>query len=112
MKIYHYPRCSKSRQTLSILEEAGVEPEVIEYLKKTPSEEELKAITEMLGIAPSQLVRKSESVYKEQFKGADLDDAEWIRAMVRHPKLIQRPIVVKGDRAVIGRPPEKVRELL
>lgn len=112
MKIYHNPRCSKSRQTLSLLEEEGREPEIIKYLDDPPTEEELTKIVGMLGISPFELVRKSESVYKEKFRGKELNDEQWIRAMARYPKLIQRPIVLEGDRAVIGRPPENVRVLL
>lgn len=111
MKIYHNPRCSKSRQTLSILEEEGIKPNIIKYLDDTPSVEELSTIVKQLGIKPEALIRKNESIYKEKFREKDLSDEEWMEAMVRYPKLIQRPIVVKGNRAVIGRPPENVRAL-
>lgn len=112
MKIYHNPRCSKSRQTLNILEQAGVDPEIVKYLDDTPTASELRELIEQLGIRPEELVRKGEKVYKEQFKGRELSDQEWIETMVRYPKLIQRPIVVSGDQAVLGRPPENVKELL
>lgn len=112
MKIYHNPRCSKCRQTLSILEEKGEEPEIIKYLESPPSFDELKSLVEKLGIQPEKLVRKNESVFKEKFKGETLTGDEWIKAMVDHPKLIQRPIVTDGKRAVIGRPPQKVIELI
>lgn len=112
MKIYHNPRCMKSRQTLALLEQKGVDPEIILYLEKTPSKTALKKIIKMLGIKPEQLVRKSESIYKENYKGKDLSAAEWIDAMIENPKLIERPIVVKGDRAVLGRPPENVLDLI
>lgn len=112
MKIYHNPRCSKSRQTLSILEDSGAKPEIIKYLDNPPTKAELKKIVTMLGIKPLELVRKNESVFKEKFRGKELDDEEWIETMVRYPKLIQRPIVVTGNRAVIGRPPENVHDLL
>ena len=86
--------------------------EVVEYLKTVPTETELAEIVKMLGIRPEELLRKGEVIYKENFKGKSLTDQEWIKAMVENPKLIERPIVIKGDRAVIGRPPELVKELL
>jgi arsenate reductase len=110
--IYHNPRCSKSRQTLQLLNEHGVEPKVIEYLKTPPTAKELKAIVAKLGIKPEQLVRKSEDVYKEKFAGKTLTDTQWIEALAANPILIERPIVVKGDKAVIGRPPENVLALI
>ena len=112
MKIYHNPRCTKSRQTLSLIENKGVKVEIIEYLKNTPSKDELKAIIKKLGFDPEQLVRKGENDFKENFKGKKLTDEKWIEAMINYPKLIERPIVVKGDNAVIGRPPENVLKLL
>ncbi len=112
MKIYHNPRCSKSRQTLAIIEENGVNPEIIEYLKDVPSEKELKELINKLGIKPYDLLRKGEADFKENYKDKELTDDEWIKAMVRFPKLIERPIVVKNNRAVLGRPPENVLELI
>lgn len=112
LKIYHNTRCKKSRETLQIIEDAGAMVEVVEYLKVTPSVEELRDIVDKLGIKPEELLRKNEAVYKEQYKGKKLSDDEWLKAMVENPKLIERPIVVKGDKAVIGRPPENVKELL
>ncbi|GHE59749.1 arsenate reductase (glutaredoxin) [Roseivirga thermotolerans] len=112
LKIFHNPRCTKSRETLKIIEESGEMVEVVEYLKTVPSEEELTDLVKLLGISPEELVRKGEAIYKEEFKGKLLSDEEWIKAMVMHPKLIERPIVVKGNKAIIGRPPEKVRELI
>ncbi len=112
MKIYHNPRCSKSRQTLQLITDAGIEPEIVEYLKDTPTAEELAEIISKLGIKPYELLRKGEVDFKELFKGRELSDAKWINIMVKYPKLIERPIVVKGDRAVLGRPPENVSELL
>jgi arsenate reductase len=111
MKIYHNPRCSKSRQTLQLIQNAGVEPEIIEYLNDTPSKEELELVINMLGIRPYDLLRRGESDFKENFKGKDLSDSQWIDAMIKYPKLIERPIVVKDKKAVIGRPPENVKEL-
>ena len=112
MKIYHNPRCSKSRQTLSLIKEKGVEVEIIEYLKVIPSEKELRSIIKLLGIKPEKLLRKGEADYKENFKGKILSDEEWISAMVQYPKLIERPIVVSDNKAILGRPPENVLDLL
>ena len=113
MKIYHNPRCSKSRQTLNLIEEAGVNPEIIEYLSTPPTEKGLDEILKMLGIEPSELLRKKESVYKEL--GLDqkkLSRKETIKVMIENPKLIERPIVVDGNKAILGRPPENVKKLL
>lgn len=112
MKILHNPRCSKSRETLRLLEESGKDVEIIEYLKDTPSEEELRKVLALLGIPAEQLVRKNESIYKENFQGKSLSEAEWIKAMLTFPKLIERPVVIDGNRAVVGRPPENVKQLL
>ncbi|MEQ8927088.1 MAG: arsenate reductase (glutaredoxin) [Fulvivirga sp.] len=110
--IYHNPRCGKSRNTLKILEEKGVESNIIEYLKTPPSFEELKTIIGKLNIKPEELLRKGETVYKEKYKGKNLSDDEWIKVMVDNPILIERPIVVAGSRAVLGRPPENVLDLV
>ncbi len=111
--IYHNPRCSKSRQTLALLRERGIEPEVVEYLKTPPSEAELARILDMLGKSPEELMRRNEAEYKEHFKGRDLNREEAIRLMVRYPKVIERPVVVVDDaRAAVGRPPEAVLEIL
>lgn len=110
--IYHNPRCSKSRQTLAILRENGIEPEIVEYLKEVPSAEDLKLILAKLNIQPTDLLRKNEAVYKASYKGLNLNDDEWIDAMVEHPKLIERPIVLHGNTGVLGRPPENVLDLI
>ncbi|MBX0331824.1 arsenate reductase (glutaredoxin) [Pontibacter sp. HSC-14F20] len=110
--IYHNNRCSKSRQTLELLREKGVELQVVEYLKDTPSAQELQAVLQKLGLKPEELLRKGEQVYKENFAGKSYTDEEWLQIMVEHPVLIERPIVVKGDKAAIGRPPEKVLDIL
>ncbi|MEO9483875.1 MAG: arsenate reductase (glutaredoxin) [Ekhidna sp.] len=112
MTIYHNPRCSKSRQTLNLIEDKGQTFEIKEYLKDPPSKEELKKIIALLGIKPEQLIRKGEADFKENFKGKNMTDDEWIDAMIAYPKLMERPIVVDGDRAVLGRPPENVLTLL
>ncbi len=111
--IYHNPRCSKSRQTLALIEEKGVEPEVVLYLETPPSAENLTELLKKLGISARQLLRKGEDAYKENnLKDDSLDEAQLIEAMVKHPKLIERPIVVKGNKAILGRPPENVLELI
>ncbi|GAA5523766.1 uncharacterized protein YfgD [Microbulbifer aestuariivivens] len=111
--IYHNPRCSKSRQTLQLLQENGVEPEVVLYLETPPSAEALSGLLQKLGIPARDLLRSGEEAYKTlQLKNPELTEAQLIEAMVAHPKLIERPIVVHGDRAVLGRPPENVLELL
>ena len=111
MKIYHNPRCSKSRQTLTLIQENGITPEIIEYLNSPISTSELESLLEMLNIKPIQMVRKGEQIWKENFKGKDLSDDEIVHAMVEYPKLIERPIVVGKGQAIIGRPPENVLSL-
>ncbi len=112
MKIYHNPRCSKSRQGLAILEEAKIEFETIKYLETPISENEIKNIIDLLGIEPIDLVRKNEAIWKENFKGKELSNLEVIKAMAENPKLIERPIVINNGKAVIGRPPEIIKEIL
>ena len=112
MKIYHNPRCRKSRETLALIEQKGVAHEVVEYLKAPPSARELKNIIKMLDIDAFQLLRRGETVFKEKYKGKERSDDEWIKIMVENPVLIERPIVVKDAKAVIGRPPENVLELM
>ena len=112
MKIYHNPRCSKSRQTLKLIQDSGKEVEIVEYLNTPLSFDDLKSIVDHLGITPEQLLRKNEAIFKEKFKGKSLSDDEWIKAMVENPKLIERPIVIEGNKAILGRPPENVKTLL
>ena len=112
IKIYHNPRCRKSREGLELLEKSGEEFEVIKYLENIPSVKELKDLIQHLGIEPEALVRKNEAIWKENYKGKQLSDEEIIAAMSENPKLIERPIVVKGDKAVIGRPAENITNLL
>jgi arsenate reductase len=112
LTIYHNPKCSKSRETLALLEGRGIRPRIVEYLKTPPSAAELSAIVATLGIRPESLVRKGEDIWKSKYAGKTLTAAEWIEAMVRDPILIERPIVVVGGKAAIGRPPERVLELL
>lgn len=110
--IYHNPECSKSRETLALLREHGVEPQIVEYLKTPPTAAELKKLVAALGIGPEQLVRKGEDAFKTRYAGKTLTDAQWIAAMAADPVLIERPIVVSGARAVLGRPPQNVLQLL
>ena len=113
IRIYHNPRCSKSRQTLKLIEEAGIEPEIVDYLSTPPSTGELGQILKKLGIEPAALMRRGESIYKELGLGKrELSRKEAIELLHEYPKLIERPIVVKGDHAIIGRPPENVLDLL
>lgn len=111
-KIYHNPRCSKSRQGLEILENSGKPFEIVKYLDDNLSAEALTEIITLLGIKPIALVRKNEAIWKSDFKGKDLSDAEIIDAMVNNPKLIERPIVVNGNKAVIGRPPSLILDII
>ena len=112
IKIYHNNRCSKSRNGVQILEESGKEFEIVKYLEDIPSTSELKEIINMLGISPIDLIRKNEAIWKENYKGKELSDTEIIEAMSKHPKLIERPIVINGNKAVIGRPPESIIEII
>jgi arsenate reductase len=112
IKIYHNPRCSKSRQGLALLEESGKEFEVIKYLDSPLSETALTSLIDMLDIAPMELVRKGEAIWKENYEGKELSDTDVVAAMSQHPKLIERPIVVLGKKAVIGRPLENIEKLL
>lgn len=111
--IFHNPRCSKSRQTLALLEENGITPEICLYLETPPTQAELKTIINKLGISARELLRKGEDAYKtEQLSDTELSDTDLIKAMIAHPKLIERPIVIKGETAVLGRPPENVLSLI
>ena len=111
--IYHNPRCSKSRQTLALLEENGVKPTIIEYLKEGVSQKEMVGLLKKLGLQAQDLIRTGEEIYKTLgLKGKNLTEGEWIAIIVENPKLLQRPIVVKDDQAIVGRPPENVLQLL
>lgn len=112
IKIYHNPRCRKSREGLQLLKESKQEFKIIEYLKEAPSFDELKSIIHLLGIPPLELIRKNESIWKKNYKGKELTNDEVIRAMTEHPKLIERPIVINKEKAVIGRPPENIKYIL
>ena len=110
--LFYNPRCSKCRDALKLLTENGCSVEIIEYLKTPPTKAQLQAVLSKLGMAPSDLVRKGEAIYAERYAGRTLTDEQWLDAMVEHPILIERPIFVRGDLAVVGRPPERVLELL
>ena len=112
LTIYHNPRCSKSRQTLNLIKDSGVEVDVVPYLISPPSAEELDLILTKLALEPEQIVRTGEALYKSEYKGKKFSREEWISILVQNPILIERPIVVKGMDAVMGRPPENVQKLL
>lgn len=113
VKIYHNPRCGKSRQTLQLLKEQGIEPEIVEYLKTPPSAQELDEILQKLGMEPRELMRKKEAEYKANgLDNTSLDRQALIQGMVDHPILIERPIVIAGGKAAVGRPPEAVLAIL
>ena len=111
--IYHNPRCTKSRQTLALLEKRGIKPRVIEYLVTPPTEAELKRLLKLLGISPREMLRTKEAEYKQaKLDKPDVSDAEIIRAMIKYPRLMERPIVVTGNKAALGRPPENVLKII
>jgi len=112
IKIYHNNRCSKSRCGVELLENSGKEYEIVKYLETIPSVDELKNIITLLGISPIELVRKNEAIWKKNYKGKDMSDAEIILAMTENPKLIERPIVLNGNKAVIGRPTELISDII
>lgn len=110
--IYHNPRCSKSRTTLALLEDKGIAPDIVLYLETPPNAAEIASLLEKLGMSAAQLVRKGEDAYKSHGLNASSTEEELVTAMTLHPKLIERPVVVSGDRAVLGRPPENVLSLI
>ncbi|GAB3200625.1 arsenate reductase [Pontibacter aydingkolensis] len=112
IRIYHNPRCSKSRQTLELIQNAGQQPEVVEYLKTPPTATELKELLQKLNLKPEQILRKGEQLYKDKYKSQQLSDEELIQVLAENPVLIERPIVVKDNKAVLGRPPENVLSIL
>lgn len=110
--IYHNSRCSKSREGIAFLENAKVDFQIINYLDNVPTKEELKELLLKLNLPAIDLIRKKEAIWIEQYKGKDLSEDELIEAMIQNPKLIERPIIVNGSKAVIGRPAEKIKEIL
>lgn len=112
IKIYHNTRCSKSRDVCALLQKKKIKAEVIEYLKTPPTQKEIKELLKMLGMKASELVRTKEPLYKEKFEGKKITEAQWIKILYENPILIERPIIVKGNKAIIGRPAELVFEIL
>lgn len=112
IKIYHNPRCSKSREGVKILENSKKEFEIIKYLEDTLTQDKLEQLINLLGIAPIQLIRKNEKIWKEKFKGKELSDNQIIKAMIANPKLIERPIIVNNNTAITGCPAEKIIDIL
>src|SRR5690606_26419757 len=110
--LYHNPRCSKSREALHLLEKEGETIEIVKYLEKPPSHQELKQVIELLGIKPIELVRSQEPEWRENYKSKRRPDKEIVGAMIEKPKLIERPLAINGTHAVIGRPPKKVLDIL
>ncbi len=111
IRIYHNPRCRKSRETLEIIRNHGYEPEIIEYLKDPPTVSELKNLLDKMNMKPEEIIRKGEELYKSNFKGKKMNDEAWLNILVKNPILIERPIVASGERVILGRPPEKVMEI-
>ena len=109
--IYHNARCSKSRSACELVAARGIDAQIVEYLKTPPTKEELRGLLKKLGLKPEDIVRRKEDIYEKNYAGKTLSDEEWLDALAAHPVLIERPIVVRGDRAVIGRPTEKILEL-
>jgi len=112
IKIYHNPRCRKSREGLQILEDSGKEFKIIKYLDEIPTEKELSYIIKLLNINPIDLVRKNESIWKDNYNNKELTDNEIIKAMIKNPKLIERPIVINNKKAIVGRPPENIKKII
>ncbi len=112
IKIYHNNRCSKSRCGLEIVKDSGQEFEIVNYLVDIPNIADLKNIINLLDISPIELIRKNEAIWKDKYKGLDLSNDELMKAMVEHPKLIERPIVINGNKAIVGRPPELIKTII
>lgn len=112
VKIYHNNRCSKSLEACSLLEKKKINTEIIEYLKTPLKEKELKILLKLLGLKAEELIRKKEPIFKEKYAGKKFSEEQWVKAMIQYPVLIERPIVVIGNKAVIARPAEKLLELL
>lgn len=112
MKIYHNPRCSKSRETLQLIKDANAVIEIIDYQKAVITKKELEGVLMKLNMSPQQIVRKGEALYKSKYKDKKFSKEEWIQILIENPILIERPIVIKGNKAVLGRPPENVFVLL
>ena len=112
LRLYHNAACSKSRGACELLAEAGVDAEIVHYLETPPTRTELEDLLRKLGMSPSELIRRGEHVFQERYAGRELSEAEALDALLAHPILMERPIAVRGERAIVARPPERVRELL
>jgi len=112
VKLYYNPRCAKCREALSLLEDNGYETEIIEYLKTPPSEKELKDVLHKLGLKPMDIIRTKEPLFAEKYKGKNYSDDEWIKILCKNPVLIERPIAIEGNKAIVGRPPQKIMTIL
>lgn len=112
IKIYHNPRCAKSREALNLIEEKGSKAVVVEYLKNPPTYAEIKDLLMKLNLKPQQIIRTNETLYKEKYKNKQFGDEEWIKILSENPILMERPIIVRNNKAIIGRPPQLVLELL
>lgn len=112
IEIYHNPRCGKSREGLQILEQSGKDFIIVKYLEEIPSLEKLSQIIKFLKIKPLEIVRQNEKIWKDNFKNSNLSDDELIQIMTKHPILIERPIVINGTKAIVGRPPSKILEII
>lgn len=112
IRIYYNPHCSKCRETVALVTDNRYPVELIEYIKTPPDREELRDLLAKLNMKPLELIRKGEEIYKENYAGRNLSDEEWLDALLAHPVLIERPVVVRGNKAVVARPPQKVLELL
>ena len=110
--LYYNPRCSKCREALCMLEDKGIEAEIIEYLNTPPTEKELKDVLKKLGLKAMDIIRTKEPLFIEKYKGKKFTDAQWIKVLVKNPILIERPIAIEGNKAVVGRPPEKIFTIL
>ena len=110
--LYYNPRCSKCREALCVLEEKGIKPEIIEYLNAPPTEKQLKELLKKLGLKAEELLRKKEPLFTEKYKNKKLSEAAWVKVMCKNPILIERPIAIEGDKAIIGRPVERVVDFI
>jgi len=109
---YHNPRCAKSREGLKLLRENHIEPRIVEYMKAPLSSDELKLLLARLNLKPQDIIRKKEAIFREKFGQLDLNEEEWIQILAENPFLMERPIAVKGNKAVVGRPPEQLLKLI
>lgn len=112
LTIYHNPRCRKSRETLKLIQDSGVDHKIVEYLKEPPTEDQIHEIITKLGLPVEYVIRKNESIYKENFKAKEIDTNDWYGILADNPILIERPIVVNNGEAILGRPPENVKKFL